>query len=71
MCKYCASSESLFFRQWDPKENLDRFELYIDGDGIMTIDHVNFYTGENDGIDIKINYCPMCGRKFKKGDDSK
>lgn len=68
MCSYCQDIQSLFWRQDNLREDLDRLELYIEQDENMTISHTNAYTGEQENINIGINYCPMCGRKLKQED---
>lgn len=66
MCGCCSENESLFYRKSDVKNDLDRLELYIESDGSMMISHQNAYTFEQENINLKINYCPMCGRKLVK-----
>jgi hypothetical protein len=57
-CKYCSGNESLF---WD-KDAVNIREVYIELDGSIT---VSGYEGEdNKTVNLKIEYCPICGRKF-------
>ena len=64
MCEYCENMKSLLMRNDNYKGNMDRVELYIEPDKTMTFSHDNTYTGEQENINIKIHYCPMCGRKL-------
>lgn len=58
MCEYCNKMKSIFWYETE-KTNSELKEVYIEPDESMTVDFLY-----NDAISIKINYCPMCGRKL-------
>jgi hypothetical protein len=39
-------------------------EIYIEPDKTLTIVAEASYDEDNDSINIKINFCPICGRKL-------
>lgn len=53
-CKYCESNEDDKNISLKIKAVENNIELFIEGDSVPYI-----YDYE-----VKINYCPMCGRKF-------
>ena len=58
MCKCCELRESFY-----SKYNVFQFDMYeIKGEVILDIN-----SEHNDSDELKINYCPMCGRRL--GDD--
>ena len=60
-CEYCKNNKSLYFDKENTNPNLR--EVYIELDGTLSITP---YYGDIliDSVQIKINYCPMCGRKI-------
>jgi len=59
-CEYCKNNESLYFD--DKNHNSNLREVYIENDGNITI--TPYLYDDTEAIQIKINYCPICGRKF-------
>ena len=64
MCEYCEKMKSILFRENGIMNDIDRLELYIEPDKTMTFSHQNMYTYKQENINIKINYCPMCGKRL-------
>lgn len=60
MCKYCEELKSLY---WDLDHDYIR-EVYIELDGSMSVTPQQCCYETYQGINIQINYCPMCGRKL-------
>ena len=58
-CKYCKNNESLYFNK---NHNPNLHEVYIENDGNITV--TPYLCEDTEVIQIKINYCPMCGRNF-------
>lgn len=56
-CKYCQSK----VRQSLPELNDSDLELWVNTDNTMLI---NNYVNQKE-THIKINYCPMCGKKLR------
>ena len=59
-CKYCTENKSLYFDSKYNNPNLH--EVYIEDDGNMTI--VPYLCNATESVQIKINYCPMCGKEL-------
>ena len=65
MCEYCNPEE--------PKLLIDRSVLSVeimnifDGIYILDVDYYGYQEGCNE--EIKINYCPICGRKLDSDTD--
>lgn len=75
MCDYCDKLKSLFW--CDKTEEHAIREIYVELDGSMTVStnitdieqsdcdsKWGYYHTQQDSCNFKINYCPMCGRKF-------
>ena len=61
MCEYCKKSKSLYYDKGNPIIR----EVYIELDGTMSVaSHISDNHTMHYGINFKINYCPMCGRKI-------
>lgn len=60
MCKYCTELKSLY---WNKNHDYVR-EVYVELDGTLSISTPYFKDELYNGINFKINYCPMCGRKL-------
>lgn len=60
-CEYCKNNKSLYFDKSGKHPNLR--EVYIEDDGNMTVSP--YFCDETESVQIKINYCPMCGRKLE------
>jgi hypothetical protein len=61
MCNYCDLTKSnweILFRNYDIKSEYEIAEIYISGNKLGVSD-----TYDNN-VSVKINYCPMCGRKL-------
>ncbi len=60
MCKYCEGKTSIYR---DRKNDWIR-EVYIELEGSLTVTPANVDIYDNcKDINLKINYCPMCGNK--------
>lgn len=59
-CEYCKENESLYFDSKFNNPNLR--EVYIEDDGNMTV--TPYLCDDTESVQIKINYCPMCGRNL-------
>jgi hypothetical protein len=58
MCEYCND-------KFKPIKDTSCFDIRIDNyEGFYILDCNYFGFEENDNEEIKINYCPMCGRKL-------
>ena len=66
MCRFCNGDDSLFY----DKEHPYIREVYIEGDGSMSINTCMSAYKDDDlldaSINIEINFCPACGEKLKK-----
>lgn len=58
MCRYCETNEDLTTNYYD--ETCFNIEIYSDELCITCHGEANDY------IELKINYCPMCGRKLRE-----
>lgn len=59
-CEYCTQLKSLY-------ENKDHDyirEVYVELDGTISVSCPCFQDEIYDGVNFKINYCPMCGREL-------
>lgn len=63
MCEYCKENKSLYFDSKNNNPNLR--EVYVENDGNMTV--TPYLYSDTETVQIKINYCPMCGEKLMKG----
>ena len=63
MCEYCDEMKSIYWND-DYRKSSVR-EVYIEPDKTLTITANASYDEDNYSINIKINYCPMCGRELK------
>lgn len=60
-CNYCNRNKSLFIDKKLNNPNLK--EVYIENDGNLAI--VPYLSEDTETVQIKINYCPMCGKKLE------
>jgi glutaredoxin len=60
-CQWCKENKSLYFDSKNNHPNLR--EVYIEDDGNMTV--MPYLYDGTEAVQIKINYCPMCGRELK------
>lgn len=61
MCDYCEKMKSIY---WDGnKKKTFVQEVYIELDGTLTVSP-NYGDEDTEDINVKINYCPMCGEKL-------
>lgn len=67
MCEYCDEMKSIYWND-DYKVSTVR-EVYIEQDGTLSISSNASYEDENYDINIKINYCPSCGRKLSEDNE--
>jgi len=61
-CEYCEENKSLYFDSKNNNPNLR--EVYIEDDGNMIVTPYLF--DDMVAIQIKINYCPMCGKELAR-----
>lgn len=59
-CNYCNSSKSLHY----DKDGVIS-EIYIESDKTLSVTHPL----PEFSVNIKINYCPICGKKLVKNED--
>ncbi|HWT74325.1 MAG TPA: hypothetical protein VN258_06360 [Mobilitalea sp.] len=69
MCEYCSDGESISNREYSNKTDAYvEFDASIDGNVLNIVCCTNIGTMSQGTTylekDIKINYCPMCGRKL-------
>lgn len=60
-CKVCGQKD-------EDSNPLMRFQygrVYVSGDRLV-YDGWDYYSDQPDDNEVKINYCPMCGRKLSK-----
>jgi len=60
-CEYCTENKSLYFDNKGNNPNLR--EVYIEDDGNLVV--VPYLYDDTESMQIKINYCPMCGKELK------
>lgn len=60
LCEYCTENKSLYFDRKNNHPNLR--EVYIENDGYLTV--TPYLYDETESVQIKINYCPMCGKQL-------
>lgn len=77
LCEYCNNLKSLFW--CDVMEDHVIREIYIELDGSITVEtnvidlkqaendrKWGWYHTQKDSCNVKIKYCPMCGRKLEQ-----
>jgi len=64
-CGYCKTNKSLYFDKQGNNPNLK--EVYIEGDGNLSV--TPYLCDVTETIQIKLNFCPMCGRDLRGEND--
>ena len=59
-CEYCTENKSLYFDGKGNNPNLR--EVYIEDDGNLAV--VPYLCDATESVQIKINFCPMCGMEL-------
>lgn len=59
LCEYCELGKALVIGETNDKGIAIKYPNYLIAYGY------NVHTNGPNGIYVRINYCPMCGRKFK------
>jgi len=65
MCKYCEGAKHLTTCKDDYPDN-DDYGIAIFYPGILVAYGYDIHGGGSNGISVRINYCPMCGKKLVK-----
>lgn len=60
MCKYCEKAVPLIIGKTNDKGIAIQFPNRLNAYGY------DVHGGGSNGLTVKINYCPMCGRKLEK-----
>lgn len=67
MCKYCQDGVALAIGKSD-KPNNDDYGISIQYPNFLNAYGYDIHGVGSNGITVKINYCPMCGRELKTND---
>lgn len=60
MCKYCEEAAPLKIGKTNDCGIVIRYPNHLDAYGY------NVHGMESNGLEVNINYCPMCGRKLRR-----
>lgn len=60
MCKFCKGTKNLYYS----RTNACIQEVYIEEDSTLSISCPLIDSEDEYSVNLKINYCPMCGKKF-------
>lgn len=67
MCKYCDDNGELVYHEWkDTPKGSKGISVGVVLDGLCIDASADTYEPNYIEEVIKINYCPMCGRKLKE-----
>lgn len=62
----CKRGSLFWYKEDDPKNEWIR-EIYLEDNGSLTVVPQDIYPDySKDTVNIEINYCPMCGRKYEE-----
>lgn len=62
MCEYCDKEQDILRYDLEDEDETFMYLHFIDGCFRLSIESEYF----EDDIDVKVNYCPMCGKKLAK-----